>query len=123
MKKLELSFDYGTYFIWLYENGELIEPVGISSNGYFYCEGFNELRKYPEKRLIGQTELESKVNFINEEYSKLFINNEYEFSYKGYDSEENERRFYDAVKFVYEKLCELLEDEYEIINNTSANYR
>lgn len=44
-----------------------------------------------------------------------------EFSYKGFDSKEDEQRFDDAVRFVYKKLCELLGDEYEIINDTGIN--
>ena len=74
--------------------------------------------KYPEKRLIGQTELEEKANFIDEQYLSLWIDNEHEFSYKGFDSKEDEQKFDDAVRFVYKKLCELLGDEYEIINDT-----
>ncbi len=41
--------------------------------------------------MIGQSELESMTNYINEEYPGLFINNEHEFSYKGFDSREDGR--------------------------------
>lgn len=124
MKKLRLLLEYGAYLIWLYdEDGELRGPVRISSEGYFaddiyLLDGTHKVIKYHEDRLIGQSELESMTNYINEEYPKLFINNEYEFSPKGFDSEEDEQRFGDAVRFVYNKLCELLGDDYEIINDT-----
>ena len=71
-----------------------------------------------EEKLIGQNELEKMTNYINNEYPQLFTNNENEFSYKGFDSKEDEQRFDDAVRFVYKKLCELLGDDYEIINDT-----
>ncbi|MGN0669257.1 MAG: hypothetical protein ACI4JZ_01790 [Oscillospiraceae bacterium] len=61
------------------------------------------------------------TNYINKEYPKLFINNEYEFSYKGFDSQVDEQKFDDAVRFVYKKLCELLGDDYEIINDTGID--
>lgn len=118
LKKMRLLLEYGAYFLWLYEDGELIEPVAISSKGYFYCEGLYEMRKYMEEKLIGQNELEKMTNYINNEYPQLFTNNENEFSYKGFDSKEDEQRFDDAVRFVYKKLCELLGDDYEIINDT-----
>lgn len=121
MKKLRLLLEYGAYFLWLYEYGKLIEPVAISCEGYFYCEGLYEIRKYSEEKLKGQNELEEMTNYINKEYPKLFINNEYEFSYKGFDSKEDEQRFDNAVRFVYKKLCELLGDDYEIINDTGID--
>lgn len=132
--KIRLLFDYGCSFIWLYVDG-FFKPVQVSSDGYFTKKLFSfeiindkmvwnpngKEWKYPEKRLIGQTELEEKANFIDEQYLSLWINNEHEFSYKGFDSKEDEQRFDDAVRFVYKKLCELLEDEYEIINDTGMD--
>lgn len=129
--KIRLLFDYGCNFIWLYVDG-FFQPVRVSSDGYFtqdyYSSEFingkvirkpnGKVWKYPEKRLMGQTELEEKANFIDEQYLSLWIDNEHEFSYKGFDSKEDEQRFDDAVRFVYKKLCELLGDEYEIINDT-----
>ncbi len=123
MRTLRLFFDYSAYFVWICEEGQISAPVRISSDGYFaddiyLLDGTHKAIKYYEDRLIGQSELESMTNYINEAYPKLFINNEYEFSYKGFDSKEDEQRFDDAVRFVYNKLCELLGDEYEIINDT-----
>ena len=71
--------------------------------------------------MLGQIELEKMSDYINEEYPKLFINNEQEFSYKGFDIQEDEQKFDDAVRFVYKKLCELLGDDYEIINDTGMD--
>ncbi len=130
--KIRLLFDYGCNFIWLYVDG-LFEPVRVSSDGYFTHDyySFESIngkviqkpngKRYPEKRLIGQTELEEKANFIDKQYLSLWINNELEFSYKGFDSKEDEQSFDDAVRFVYKKLCELLGDDYEIINDTGIN--
>lgn len=123
MRMLRLSFDYGAYFVWVCEEGQISAPVRISSDGYFaddiyLLDGTHKIIKYYEDKLIGQSELESMTNYINNEYPKLFINNEYEFSYKGFDSKEDEHRFDNAVRFVYNKLCELLGDDYEIINDT-----
>ncbi len=102
----------------------------MSSDGYFTQDYYSfefinnkiirkqngKVWKYPEKRLIGQTEPEEKANFIDKQYLSLWVNNEREFSPKGFDSEEDEQRFNDAVRLVYKKLCELLGDDYEIIN-------
>lgn len=129
--KIRLLFDYGCNFIWLYID-DCFEPVQVSSEGCFTQNFYSseiingkiirkpngEVWKSPEKRLIGQTELEEKANFIDEQYLSLWINNEHEFSYKGFDSKEDEQKFDDAVRFVYNKLCELLGDDYEIINDT-----
>lgn len=129
--KIRLLFDYGCEFIWLYVD-DSFEAVRVSSDGYFAQDYYSSeiingkiirkpngrVWKYPEKRLTGQTKLEETANFIDEQYLKLWINNEYEFSYKGFDSKEDEQRFDDAVRFVYNKLCELLGDDYEIINDT-----
>lgn len=132
--KIRLLFDYGCNFIWLYVDG-LFEPVRVSSDGYFTQDYYSfelinnkvirkpngKVWKYPEKRLIGQTKLEEKANFIDEQFLRLWINNEREFSYKGFNSKEDEQRFDDAVRFVYKKLCELLGDDYEIINDTGVD--
>ena len=120
---LRLFFDHGSYFVWICEEGQISSPVRISSDGYFAddiysLDGTHKAIKYYEDRLIGQSESESMTNYINEEYPKLFINNEHEFSYKGFDNKEDEQRFDGAVRFVYKKLCELLGDDYEIINDT-----
>lgn len=123
MRTLRLFFDYGAYFVWICEEGQISAPVRISSDGYFaddifLLDGTHKVIKYHEDRLIGQSKLESMTNYINEAYPKLFINNEHEFSYKGFDSKEDEQRFDDAVRYVYKKLCELLGEEYEITNDT-----
>ena len=124
--KIRLLFDYGAYFVWICEEGQVTVPVRISSDGYFadyihLIGGTHKIIKYREDRLLGQLELEKMSDYINEEYPKLFVNNEQEFSYKGFDSKEDEQRFDDAVRFVYKKLCELLGDDYEIINDTGID--
>lgn len=132
-----ILFDYTQPCLWLDgDDVPIAKPVYVNSEGYFasdyypvvrrFADGSYELGekivwKYPEERLKGQYELERKVNYINETYSKLFIDNEVEFSYKGFDSEEDERIFDDAVRFVYKKLVELLGADYEIINKTTID--
>ena len=123
--KLRILFDYGADFLWLSDDG-MYTDVHINSDGYFESNYYfptqsHEVWKYPEERLKGQYELERKVNYINETYPKLFIDNEVEFSYRGFDSEEDERIFDDAVRFVYKKLVELLGDDYEITNKTTID--
>lgn len=123
--KLRIFFDYGADFLWLSGDG-IYTDVHINSDGYFESNYYfpaqsHELWKYPEERLKGQYELESKVNYINDTYPKLFIDNEIEFSYKGFDSEVHERVFDEAVRFVYHKLRELLGEDYEITNETTID--
>ena len=121
--KLRILFDYGADCLWLSGDG-IYTDIHINSDGYFesnysFPTQSPELWKYHEERLKGQHELESKVNYINDTYPKLFTDNEIEFSYKGFDSEEDERVFDEAVRFVYHRLRELLGDDYEIINATT----
>ena len=59
--------------------------------------------------MLGQIELEKMSDYINEEYPKLFINNEQEFSYKGFDIQEDEQKFDDAVDLCIKSSVSCLE--------------
>ena len=75
MKKLRLFLEYGCYPVWSYdEEGMLIE------------DDFPEDDKPTER-------LEELKTVIAKEFASTFINNEHEFSPKGFDSKEDARKF------------------------------
>ncbi len=102
MKKLQLSLEYGCYPVWSYdENGILIED------------------DFPEADPAGERLEELKV-IIAKEFASTFINNEHEFSYKGFDSKEEVRRFIahldefrTLVKERYSKDYVIVDDFYD----------
>ena len=102
MKKLRLFLEYGCYPVWSYdENGELIED------------------DFPEDEKPGQR-LEELKTIIAEEFASTFINNEHEFSPKGFDSKEDAKRFIAhldefraLVKERYSKDYKIIDDFYD----------
>ncbi len=75
MKKLQLLLEYGCYPVWSYdEDGDL------------------DWNDFPEDDQPGKYLDELKV-LIAKEYDSTFINNEREFSPKGFDSKEDARKF------------------------------
>ena len=102
MKKLQLFLEYGCYPIWSYdENGQLIWD------------------DFPEDDQPSQYLDDLKVT-IAEEFASTFINNEHEFSPKGFDSKEDARKFIahldefrTLVKERYSKDYKIVDDFYD----------
>ncbi len=75
MRKLRLLLEYGCYPVWSYdEDGILLED------------------DFPYDDLPGGR-LEELKKIISDEFDSTFINNEREFSHKGFDSKEDARKF------------------------------
>lgn len=109
-KRLKLMFDYGAWCLWLYdEYYSLMGPfnVQIRDNGSFNDE-------MPEELLKGQTELMEMIDKLEEDYMALFINNEIEFSYKGFDSRQHAEEFVKLLNDVWTGLNKVLGSKYKL---------
>lgn len=109
-KRLKLMFDYGAWCLWLYdEYYSLMGPfnVQIRDNG-----SFND--KMPEELLKGQTELMEMIDKLEKDYMALFINNEIEFSYKGFDSRQHAEEFVKLLNDVWAGLNRVLGSKYKL---------
>lgn len=109
-KRLKLMFDYGAWCLWLFdEYYSMTGPfnVQICGNGSFN----NEM---PEELLEGQTELAEKINKLEEDYMGLFINNEHEFSYKGFDNRQQAEDFVKLLNGVWNELKRVLGGKYKL---------
>ena len=99
MKTIKLFNDYGTYPIWIFnENGELLD---------------NDL----PADLIDLEEILSLRDLITDQYMKLFINNEYEFKYIGFKSQDDKNKFVNLSCKFEDYLKEKVGEKYIIINN------
>lgn len=97
-KEVRLRLDYQCYPIWIYdENGNFID-----------------------NDLIDEMEEDDNVIAMLEElqdiFDSLYLNNDDEFKYIGFVSEEDKKNFVEKTNQVYKKLCNLLSEKY-IINN------
>lgn len=96
MKKITFMLEYGCIPIWVNsESGELL------------CVGLPEdLEKH--------TELAELLEEICNEHDELFINNFVEFSYRGFLTKEDEKRFDQKVFRAIDMLKEVAKGKYEI---------
>lgn len=112
-KRIKLMFDYGTWCLWLYdEYYGFISAVRLSDNGVFQWSDSGD--GYPEELLKGQTELMEMIDRLTEKYEGLFINNEYEFSYKGFENKRDAEEFVVLLNDVWSRLKALLGGKYKL---------
>lgn len=96
-KRVKLMLDYGTWCLWLYDEYDCyIGPTEI-----------NEL-------VNNQTELAEMISKLEDDHRGLFINNEYEFSYKGFDNIQQARDFVKLLNNVWSGLNKVLGGEYKL---------
>lgn len=94
-KRIKLMFDYGTWCLWLYDEYDCyIGPTEIN------------------KLVNGQTELAEMISKLEDDHMGLFINNEYEFSYKGFDNRQQASDFVTLLNNVWDSLNKELGSEY-----------
>ena len=99
IKYIRLLLEWGTYPVWLYDDeGGVIDTV------------------LPEE-LQGDAELEAMFDDLQDRYDALFINDEHEFSYKGFDSQEEKEQFLKDLNIVRDKFISACEGKYDIIND------
>ena len=99
MKKIRLFNDYGAYPIWIYdENNNLIG---------------NDL---PDN-LLKDKEAVKLRNLISKKYDNLFIDNDEEFKYIGFQSKTDEEEFIYLANSFYNLLVCKVGNEFFIENN------
>lgn len=118
---LRISFEYQCSLLWLvdYSDGLFLENVVINSKGYFESN-YSDLNKkpyfkrFPEERLRDRKDLEDACEHLNSVYSTLFIDNEVEFSYKGFDSKKEKRNYLRLLNKFCNEIKKLLADRYTL---------
>ena len=101
--KLRLLLDYQCYPVWLYdENGRIVDTL------------------LPEE-LRNDKELDKKFDDLQARYDNLFINNEREFSFVGFRSEEERKRFFDDWNTAAEELKAKTGGKYEIVDDVKLS--
>lgn len=95
-------FDYGAYPIWYkYDNG-------VYENGFP-----NELKNADELHRI--------FNEINDKYTTLFINDDFEFSYRGFSTENERERFMSLLSQGIGQLKNLCGSNFQFIYKTALD--
>lgn len=107
-KRLKLMFDYGAWCLWLYD-----EYYGFADNVEI-CDDGSFCGDIPEVLLNGQTELAKTVDKLEEDFMGLFINNEHEFSYKGFDNRQQAEDFVKLLNGVWNGLKRVLGGKYKL---------
>ncbi|MDL2274477.1 hypothetical protein LJC34_08095 [Oscillospiraceae bacterium OttesenSCG-928-G22] len=99
MRKIEIYLDYPCYPMWIYdENNELIDNMLA-------------------EELQGEEEIDRILQEIQMTYVGLFTNNEVEFSYNGFESEQDRQAFIDKIEYVVGLIREKVGDKYIVIND------
>lgn len=107
-KRLKLMFDYGAWCLWLYdEYYSFTDNVEICDNGTFCGD-------IPEELLKERTELMKMVKKLETDYMALFIDNETEFSYKGFDNRQHAEEFVKLLNDVWTCLNRVLGGKYKL---------
>jgi len=99
--KIRLLLDYPCYPVWLYDDdGGVIDTC------------------LPDE-LSNDIELDARFTDLQKRYNALFINNEKEFSYVGFQRSDEEKAFYADMLDAIRELKEKLGGRYEIIDDIS----
>jgi hypothetical protein len=102
VKKVRFLIEYGCFPLWPAEE----------STGFFYGPGAPvEVKARPE--------LMSDLEQIEDIWNSLFIDNEIEFRWKGFDSEDDKQAFVMLVRETVRKLHEALDGKYIILDDSS----
>ena len=96
MEKIKFMFDYGCVPVWV-----------ISGEGGLICTGVPE-------DLTDNKELVQLLDDLATEHMNLFINNDIEFTYKGFSNKEEEIAFNNKVYRTIELLKLVDRDKYVI---------
>ena len=98
---IRLLLEYGTYPVWLYaDDGGVIDT------------------RLPDE-LSNDTELDARFSDLQRRYHALFINNEKEFSYVGFQISDEKKAFYADMLDAIRELKEKLGGRYEIVDDIS----
>ena len=104
IKRIRVMLDYGCYPVWLYdEEDEIIDTLLP-----------NELRS--------NTELDLKFDDLQKRYEELFVNNEKEFSYKGFSTPEEQAKFLSDWDQAVNELMIAVGGKYPISNEIHRTF-
>lgn len=99
MRKIRVLLEYRCYPIWIYnEKGEIV------------------LNDLPDE-LKNEIDIQNLLKDIQDTYDSLFIDNKVEFSYKGFNSEVEEKEFMRKVTKVVQLIESKVGNVYKIENN------
>ncbi|MBQ3692358.1 MAG: hypothetical protein II931_03450 [Clostridia bacterium] len=99
MRVIKIKPEYGCFPIWLYdEDGLFID------------------NRLPHKNVQNRHAVKAAFVKVQEAYEKLFVNNDSEFSYIGFSSEEQKAQFTEQFNSAAELLSKAVGDKYIIVN-------
>ena len=105
VKKIRLILDYGCYPVWLYdENGNIVDTL------------------LPDE-LRSDRELDSKFDDFQAIYDSLFIDNQHEFSFVGFNNDDERDAFFRDWRDAYDELVEKTNGRYTIIDEISKSLK
>lgn len=101
MKKIKISLEYGCFPVWIYdEENRLID---------------NDL----PIELIGDADIDPSFVHIQKCYDSLFVNDNSEFKYLGFETAVQRELFLEELSFTINKLRKKLSSEYVVEANIS----
>lgn len=96
--------DYHCYPVWLYdEDGYVVDTL------------------LPEE-LRDDAELDAKFDDLQARYDALYVDNEHEFYFKGFNSEEDKQQFLEDWRLAILELQEKSKGKYEIVDDIKMQF-
>ena len=96
--------DYHCYPVWLYdENGDIVDTL------------------LPDE-LRTDTALDAKFDDLQERFDALYIDNEHEFSFRGFQTKEEKERFLSDWQSAILELKEKTNGKYEIVDDIDVGF-
>ena len=99
MRTIKIKLEYGCFPLWLYDE-----------------EGLFVDNRLPHKSIQNRNAVKVAFVKVQEIYEELFVNSDTEFSYIGFDSEEQKAEFTDAFNNAVNFLNRTVGDKYNIVN-------
>ena len=97
-QQIRLKLEYHCYPIWIYDSeGKFID---------------NDL----VDEITNDAELYGLLEELQSNFDSLYLNNNIEFKYIGFNNDADRQMFQQKIEKTYEKLSNVLNDKYEIIN-------
>lgn len=123
MKRIEVVCNWFGFAFELYDDRGFLGVVRVDSGGFFediWKSGIEKYGlppvRYPEKRLLGQTDIENKLKSLTEASKTLWSHNEnHDWFYVGFENDEGLDEFLSLANETFSELRELLRGEYEVI--------
>ena len=105
IKRIRVMLDYGCYPVWLYdEEGDIIDTL------------------LPEE-LSSNMDLDAKFDDLQARYGALFINDGKEFSYRGFASNEEKKKFLADWQQAVDELVAAVDGKYPISNEIGLLFK